>query len=227
MEGHVNLKTDRLHKYGFGTVRLLFLLVFFTLFLEVQTLFNTTLVLSYGIFGFGGALLNLHVLSTGYQLVTLVLLILTFLTHLFLSLSASRLVVVMYLLKTIGGDGLAGKLDQTVWFRSLGIVLVLWTLLSHNPFLPILPDLVSLVEMLQPNLIVFSLHLICHWICELGDNLYENVAFCRYRYTYELSCIFLTLADNSQINMELVLVDIIASFTYRFTNFAFTLLWME
>jgi len=224
-----SFKSDRIYKYGIGTFRLLFLLLAFNYFVGVNIhgLFGGTTLFSYVLFGIGVALLNLHFLSTTYQLVVLVLLILTFLVHLIMSVPSKRLVLVMYLLKTIGGDGLAGKLDQRVWFRSLGIVLGLWLLLSYNPFFPVLPGLVTLLEMLRPYLTVFSLHLICHWICEVGDNLFENVAFCRYRYTYELTSIFLIFVDKSQINAELVLVDMIASLSYRFTNFVYTLFWMD
>lgn len=219
-------RSDRISKYGVGSGRLLLLLLLITSIFSVKLVDILSSVVSYAIFGIGGAVLNLHVLSTRYEVGILIILIATYLVEMLSSSSSGRTVLVFYLFKTIFGDGLGGKLDRDVWIRSLGIVFVLWILLS-SPIVPLLPNVVQIYSMVSDNLIVFSSHLISHWICESGDNWYENVRFFRYRYSYECSLVLLLCWDQTQLNIDLVVRDMVASLTYRITNYVYTLITSE
>ncbi len=221
MGKYLENRSDRLQKYGFGTIRLfLLLLLLMRLQPSAQTRWNS--LINYGIFGVGGALLNLHALSTIYQIFILVILGTSFVKQ---YLSGPGAVLVLYFLKTVVGDWCAGKLDQKLWFRSLTVAAVIWVALSQ--FAALLPDGQELVQILREHVIIFCLHAFCHFLCETGDNSYEDIKFFRHRYTYDLLSLLLFVTYNyssSSYNRELVICDMIASLSYRFTNFMYTVL---
>lgn len=216
--------SDRKKKYGIGTIRLSILILILTLLQNSDSPLDILrLTTTYGIFGAGGALLNLHKLSKNYQILILIVLISNFI-HEYHSVGWTdkndfrRVVLFMYFFKTLLGDALSGKLDNIVWFKSIAIVLALWALLSSQ--LSMLPSALEVVDMFQIELLVFVSHLVCHWLCELGDNYFEKYIFFRHRYSYEASCIVLYwLSINSGTGRLLLFSDMFAALLYRITNY--------
>jgi len=214
-------KTDKLKKYGFGSLRLLGLLLLITFLTQTRWSVPIGTTINFGTFGIGGAVLNLHVVSAKYQIIILVILIVRFI----LEYLNSNVILMFYLLKTVFGDCLAGKLDQIVWFRSITIAVITW--IALNQMFDFLPNLFQLFQSIKNDFPTFSLHLICHIICETGDNYFEHLVFFRHRYSYELSCLVILFCNPSKTNLQLLIVDMIAALFYRFTNYVYNLLKHE
>jgi len=232
--GNENSQKDRQHKYGFGAIRLSFLLFIFYQF-ENSEVYVTIVGIRYGIFGIGGALLNLHKFKFKYELLILCGLIVNFI-HEYVNNSSfstsSRVILFMYFFKTLLGDAFAGKLDNVAWFKFISFVVIIWTVLSSQRVIPllVLPNGFQLIEMVfgqNEKLLIFGSHILSHWLCEMGDNYYEKHLFFRHRYSYDISCLvlyFLSFCSNSNNNnfndsRLLIFADMSASLLYRTTNF--------
>lgn len=226
-----NDQADRKIKYGIGTIRLSLLIIIFYCVEKCSFDIVTYVGMRYGIFGIGGGLLNLHKFSTRYELVILCALISNFVyEYVFCASSSRRTILFMYFLKTVIGDALAGKLDNITWFKSVVVVLILWTVLSSQRLmLPLLPNIFQVVEMFYQELFTFGSHLFFHCLCEMGDNYYEKNVFFRHRYSYEISCVILYLICNANehnygtlsTSTLLLFADMFASLLYRVTNYVF------
>lgn len=220
MDSHT---ADLERKYGFGTVRLSILLLILASLDDNPSIPWLSIWITYGIFGVGGALLNLHKLSLKFQLVILSILIANFI-HASVSPRgpSGREVLFMYFFKTLLGDVFSGKIDHSVWFKSIGVALILWTLLSSR-LVSLLPNFWQVSVILQGNWPLFGPQLACHWLCEMGDNYGEKYAFFRHRISYEISCIviyYLLLSyGNGGVGTALLFSDMIASLLYRVTNY--------
>lgn len=225
----LNDQADRKIKYGIGTIRLLLLIILFYWVENCSLDIFTDLGLRYGLFGIGGGLLNLHKFSARCELLILCALISNFVYEYVSSSSSSRRTILfMYFLKTVIGDALAGKLDNITWFKSVVIVLILWTVLSSQRLIPLLPNIFQVIEMFYQELFIFGSHLFFHFLCEIGDNYYEKNVFFRHRYSYEISCVILYLICYTNNNYGtlststlLLFADMFASLLYRVTNYIF------
>lgn len=221
----LNDQGDRKIKYGIGTIRLSLLIIIFCWVENCSLDIFTDLGMRYGLFGIGGGLLNLHKLSARYEILILCALISNFVYEYVSCSSSSRhTILFMYFLKTTIGDLLAGKLDNIIWLKSVVIVLILWTVLSSQLLIPLLPNIFQVIEMFYQELFIFGSHLFFHCLCEMGDNYYEKNVFFRHRYTYEISCIILYLICNNNNNNTgtlLLFADMFASLLYRVTNYIF------
>lgn len=220
----LNDQADRKIKYGIGTLRLSLLIIIFYWIENCSLDVFIYVGLRYGMFGIGGGLLNLHKLSHRCELLILCVLIGNF-VHEYVSCSSSsrHKVLFIYFLKTVIGDGLAGKLDNKTWFKSIVIVLILWTVLSSQRMVSLLPNIYQVTEMFYQELFIFGSHLFLHCLCEIGDNYYEKNVFFRHRYSYEISCVILYLVCNNNTNTSslLLFADMFASLLYRVTNYIF------
>lgn len=221
-----NDQADRKIKYGIGTIRLSLLIIIFYWIENCSLDTFIRLGVRYGLFGIGGGLLNLHKLSPRCELLILCVLISNFI-HEYVSCSngSRHTVLFMYVFKTVIGDALAGKLDNKIWFKSVIITLILWTVLSSQS---LLPNIFQVIEMCYQELLIFGSHLLLHCLCEMGDNYYEKNVFFRHRYSYEICCVILYLLysntndyDNLSTSTLLLFVDMYASLLYRVTNFIF------
>lgn len=226
-----NDHADRKIKYGIGTIRLSILIIIFYWIENCSLDMFTDLGIRYGLFGIGGGLLNLHKFSPRCELLILCALISNFVyEYVSCSSSSRRTILFMYLLKTVIGDALAGKLDNITWFKSFVIVSILWTVLSSQRLIPLLPNIFQIIEMFYQELFIFGSHLFFHCLCEVGDNYYERSVFFRHRYTYEISCVILYLICNTNNNYGTVVIststlllfaDMFASLLYRVTNYIY------
>lgn len=225
----LNDHADRKIKYGIGTIRLSLLIIIFYWAENCSLYIFTDLGMRYGLFGIGGGLLNLHKFSPRWELLILCALISNFVyEYVSCSSSSRRTILFMYFLKTVIGDGLAGKLDNITWFKCVVIVSMLWTVLSSQLLIPLLPNIFQVIEMFYQELFIFGSHLFFHCLCEVGDNYYEKIVFCRHRYSYEISCVILYLMCNTNNNYGtlststlLLFADMFASLLYRVTNYIY------
>lgn len=224
-----NDHADRKIKYGIGTIRLSLLIIIFYWIENGSSSIFTDLGVRYGLFGIGGGLLNLHRFSPRCELLILCALISNFVyEYVSCSSRSRRTILFMYLMKTVIGDALAGKLDNITWLKSLVIVSILWTVLSSQRLIPLLPNIFQVIEMFYQELFIFGSHLFFHCLCELGDNYWETNVFCRHRYSYDMSCVILYLmcktndnnyGDTLSTSALLLFADMLASLLYRMTNY--------
>lgn len=231
-----NDQSDRKIKYGLGTIRLSLLIIVFYWVEKCSLDIVTDLGMRYGIFGIGGGLLNLHKFSPRSELLILCALISNFVyEYVTCSNSTRRTILFMYLWKTVIGDALAGKLDNKTWFKSLVIGAIIWTVLSSQRLMPLLPNIFQVIEMFYHELFIFGSHLFFHCLCEMGDNYYEKYVFSRHRYSYEISCVILYLIcndancnsnDTISTSTLLLFADMFASLMYRVTNYIFVMIYL-
>lgn len=221
----LNEQADRKIKYGIGTIRLSCLMIIFYWVENCSLDIVTDVGMRYGLFGIGGGLLNLHKFSHRCELLILCALISNFVyEYVSCASSTRRTILFMYLLKTVIGDALAGKLDNITWFKSVVIVSILWTVLSSQRIIPLFPNIFQVSEMFYQEMFIFGSHLFFHFLCEVGDNYYETNVFFRHRYSYEIACVILYLICNANsvtlsTGTLLLLADMFASLLYRLTNY--------
>ena len=117
-----------------------------------------------------------------------------------------------YLVKTFGGDFLAGKLDTLEWKLVLGFTFAVVTPLS------LVYDLGGAGSYLRIILALFLVQL----VCELGDAHLEDYTFFRHRYSFEcLSVAVLALTPRLQAHeLRTVQHDLVICLFYRLSNLA-------
>lgn len=121
--------------------------------------------------------------------------------------------IVIVLLKTMIGDQLAGKLDTVEWKLVLLFVLVLSTAVYYTA-----GDAARAALYIQhgPTLLYLT---IVQFICEYGDNHYEQLSFFRYRYSYEIltSFLYIFTATTEEARM-IIRIDMVICMFYRLSN---------
>ena len=213
--------SDRLRKYGYGTIRLLFLIIItFSWNLTTSSL-DRTLLLPSLLQYFSSFRWILHVyIGTIGAIVNVNQF--TFMTHMiFLFIAGISIIydiytfdriMIIYLLKTFSGDYISGKLDTMEWkwvlFYTFGIILP--------------SSLISIpMQELFPHTRILVLLFVIQFICEYGDHHWEDCTLFRHRYSFEILNLALVLFIPSLQPFELKCIqfDLIICLFYRFSNF--------
>lgn len=227
--------TDRLEKYGWGTLRLALLLAAALLLaprLSAQPAAAAAATAAYlhswswaghAAVGAVGALVNAGALGgLAANLAALAGAVGICL------LDVSRgcgLATFVYLAKTAGGDLLAGKLDQREWWASIAAFLVLLypALAAARANADVLGPLVT--QLLAPAAEggfarILALLLALQAACELGDARLERWAFFRHRWSFEAGTAALLCALRLHPQeLAVVQIDLVACLAYRAVGF--------
>lgn len=231
MEKYFNY--DRSLKYGYGSFRLLIVVYlsffksfsvyskhpftlnefFYTPPASLHSYFSTNRYLGHIAIGSIGAMINVNITNSFFANLAL----LGFLGCVCFWDIQFDYAVLIYLMKTMGGDFIAGKLDTTEWKLVLFFVFIVLAPLSYFMH-------VSHSENLQVFLSysrIFSILFIEQIICEYGDAHLEDWIFFRHRFSFEVANLgILLLLPEMKDHERLVLnVDLVTCFFYRFTNF--------
>jgi len=204
-------KYDRLLKYGFGFIRLAFLIFIMIMYdakLNLKILLDYNRYLNYFIFAIFGGCINVKLLPKKLEILTLLVII----TLAFYDLSFD-FTVLLYTTKTFIPDFFASKLDRKIWKFLLFLCIIgvfgSYFILNYNFF-----DYINIW-------IVLSL---AQLFSELGDQYFENLMFFRHRYSFEIASLIIWIffvkkgirTDNER---KLFYFDLIASLSYRMTGF--------
>lgn len=167
-------------------------------------------ILSHVYIGSMGAVVNVSVLPLSANVALLLLaaaLVLWDVAH--YGVGAGDWSVVVYLVKTMGGDFLAGKLDSLEWQLVLAFA-----------FAVLLPAAVYFggsVEAWGP--ITLALFLV-QLVCEFGDGHLEEWTFFRWRYSFELCTLLLVLLVHWRPHeLRVIQIDLVTCLCYRLANF--------
>jgi hypothetical protein len=124
--------------------------------------------------------------------------------------------ILIYLLKTFGGDFIAGKLDTFEWK-----IVLLFTFFLFLPLLyalePQSADFVHVYSRILPLLFTIQL------ICEYADAHYEQYLLIRHRYSFEILNVVLiftlsNLGNLHPMELRVVQVDLVVCLFYRLGN---------
>ncbi len=250
-----NFVPDRAVKYGYGTLRLLLIVVIsflvgfpderptdvacsnHGLVVDSSNLFHyihSLRWIGHVYIGIIGAVVNVKLLGVHWNLALLggaALLIFTDLYH-------NDFAYVVYILKTFCGDYLAGKLDTFEWKLTLTFGLLLpvvvsfWAETTHQ------------VEAYSRILLLLFL---IQLICEYGDNHWEHLKFFRYRYSFEVLTVLvlvglayaptwsaflptgtsLTVSALTPKELDVIRFDLVICLFYRISNFVILMVVMQ
>lgn len=205
---------DRLYKYGYGVLRLAAVVCFAFLVYpdsSVADYLRSFRWIGHAYIGIIGAAVNVNIVSFRTNLSMLLV------GGAFCCWDVWRhdLSIVIYLMKTFGGDFFAGKLDTTEWRLVLLFVFGLFApavLFYTQGGMRTISE--SYVRIL---FILFSLQL----FCEIGDNYLEQYKFFRHRYSYEVTGLALVLLCPLKAHeLAVVQFDMVVCLFYRISNFA-------
>jgi hypothetical protein len=219
---------DRLRKYQWGSLRLA-VIICVALYCSrnddcdssnpttpapatsefVGTYLTSLRWLGHAYIGSIGAMVNVNIFSFNTNLVLLALAGL-FISWDIYAVDASMLI---YALKTFGGDYFAGKLDTTEWL----LVLFFSVIICPALFYIAAGTLAGMIAAKYARilLILFVIQL----ICECGDNFFESWAFFRYRYSYELfNVLVIFVLPLHTFERHVTLYDMMICLFYRLSN---------
>lgn len=212
---------DRLLKYGYGSIRL-FLLTAIAFTCSFQPNFDITdkaindylrsiRWIGHAYIGSIGAFVNVQQGS----LFTNMVLLAAAAAVIFWDIFTFDYSIIIYLIKTFGGDFFAGKLDTFEWRLVLtfvfAILLPLFLFLERESF-----GKGNKYSRILPYLFVIQL------ICEYGDAHYEKLVIFRHRYAFELLTLSLLLGLPMLTTWEIdvVRIDLFVCLFYRLSNLA-------
>lgn len=221
---------DRVVKYGAGSLRLLLIVVFAWFFIrptrrssnndngaasdesekEFKDYVRSMRWVCQMIYGSLGALLNSNDIPSYMKLALLFSIgIVAFLSEIFIDSS-----ILVYWLKTIMGDLVAGKLDSFEFQLGAGLVLFVVTpsiaLIAEYPIAAVATKYGR----------VFVLLFIIQFVCEYGDAHFEQWKFFRHRYSFEaLSLALLLLFELANYELAIIRYDLCACLFYRVFGF--------
>lgn len=213
--------SDRQTKYGYGVIRLGVLvcaaLVLFPKLYTWEHYWASNRWIGHAYIGSIGAYVNVE--QGGLHLNILLLLGAAVCCYWDVYTSGDYCCAV-YLMKTFGGDFLAGKLDTTEWKLVLFFTFGLFgpTLWYFNP------DYITTYTT-HYGRIFMSLFLV-QVFCEYGDAHYERYLFFRHRFSYEVAniALLLLLPNMTAIELMCIQIDLFICFFYRLSNFGIILL---
>ena len=122
--------------------------------------------------------------------------------------------ILIYLMKTFGGDYFAGKLDTTEWklvlFFVFGLLLPIILIFEQN-----------IKTYLTEYFRIFICLFIIQLICEYGDAHFEQYSFFRYRYSFEVLtlCLIFLLPNIQNYELDIIRYDLVTCLFYRISNF--------
>ena len=123
--------------------------------------------------------------------------------------------IIVYLVKTFGGDFLAGKLDTPEW----KLVLLFVSITAPTTYL-----LFGTSQFPSLSRVTAALFLV-QLICEVGDAHFEHWTFFRHRYSFEVLTLGLLLGVSwSQLEIIPIQIDIVICCFYRASNLAIIIL---
>lgn len=200
--------TDRSSKYGWGAMRLVSITLFCLYYFNLDGIIENYRYLSYVIIGGSGAIVNVNNKPNG-KIYNMILLLICGI-NIGIDIYIYDAIVIVYLIKTMGGDFFASKLDTIEWQIS-GIFALLIAILS----LFLMDDII--VEYCRIFLVLFFMQI----FCEYGDNHYEKYVFFRHRYSFEIIhlLILFNLPNCTNIEKKLVILDLVACSAYRVFNY--------
>ena len=211
---------DRFKKYGLGVFRLLVVvLVSFCasnlpLCYNARNYLSSYRILGHAYIGTIGAAVNVDVVDFKTNLVMLVGAGIVCCFDLKYDYS-----ILIYLMKTFGGDFFAGKLDTTEW--KLVLLFVFGLFGPSAVYIRGTEDLVFWTKYTR----IFAYLFFVQLICEYGDNHWEHLTFFRHRYSFEVANLVLVLFCNlDSFELDVVRYDIVICFFYRLSNFLIILL---
>ena len=205
---------DRRLKYAWGSVRLALLTVWsFTFSAAARAGWHDYTIgrlLSHVFVGSIGAVVNVSILPLQLNMALLIAagaLMLWDLGRYGLLLGDHSIAV--YLIKTMGGDFISGKLDSLEW----RLVLVF----AFAVLLPAAWYFGGSLEAWGPiTLALFVVQL----FCEFGDAHLEHYSFFRWRYSFELcTLLLLLLVPWRPHELRVIHVDLVACLSYRLANY--------
>ena len=214
--------SDRASKYGWGVLRLgmiVFLALWWSPFSKMYSwtdYLSTHRWIGHAYIGSIGAYVNVE--KGGLHLNIMLLLGAAFCCYWDVSHYADYTMLV-YLMKTFGGDFLAGKLDTMEWrlvlFFTFGIFAP--TICYYDPNYTLYVH-----EYLRIFLVLFAIQV----FCEYGDAHYEHWLFFRHRFSFEVTNILVLFALPNLTRCELMVVqfDLFICWFYRVSNFVLIVL---
>jgi hypothetical protein len=212
---------DRQSKYGYGVVRLGILvvasLVVFPKLHTWEQYWASNRWIGHAYIGTIGAYVNVE---QGGLYVNVLLLLGAAISCYWDVYTSGDYCCAVYLMKTFGGDFLAGKLDTTEW------KLVLF--FTFGVFVPTLwyfnPDYIATYTT-EYGRIFMSLFIV-QVFCEYGDAHCERWTFFRHRFSYEVTNIALLvlLPNMTAVELMCIQIDLFICFFYRLSNFVIIIL---
>ena len=217
---------DRLLKYGFGSLRLLLIVILaFTWEASIAPVQPSSLQSSLSQYlssyrwilhidiGAIGAIINTQQFSYNIHMLLLIQAGILLLYDIYLF----DYTMVIYLLKTFGGDYLSGKIDTFEWKWVLA-----YTFGMILPYSLVTIPQVEILSYIRILVFMFTVQ----FICEYGDNHWETWTLFRHRYSFEILTITLLIVTPSLQNYEFrcIQYDLVICLSYRLSNFAICVL---
>ena len=217
---------DRLLKYGFGSLRLLLIVILtFTWEASIAPVQPSSLQSSLSQYlssyrwilhidiGAIGAIINTQQFSYNIHMLLLIQAGILLLYDIYLF----DYTMVIYLLKTFGGDYLSGKIDTFEWKWVLA-----YTFGMILPYSLVTIPQVEILSYIRILVFMFTVQ----FICEYGDNHWETWTLFRHRYSFEILTITLLIVTPSLQNYEFrcIQYDLVVCLSYRLSNFAICVL---